>query len=175
MSNPQTKKGSANIILVIIIVLLLGVIGYLAMKNPSPLPAPANEAPDYNANENKIIGELRSFWVATQAKFAIKAGESGTYNQPDKVQFIASTTLIAHYDDGLVDHISVLRYQNGTFIELKNVGVMSTMPQDAWQALVDVYGDIKYPVGSYTTNVFRNGKGIEYPEITKVPENIFVK
>ncbi|TSC59693.1 MAG: hypothetical protein LiPW15_713 [Parcubacteria group bacterium LiPW_15] len=175
MNNPSSNKGSVNIILVIIIVLLLGTVGYLATRTPSPLPAPANEAPDYNANENKIISDLLSSWVATQAKFAIKASESGTYNQPNKVQFIASTTLLVHYDDGLVDHISVLRYQNGTLTELKNVGVMSTMPQDAWQALVDVYGDSKYPVGSYTTNVFRNGKGIEYPELTKVPENIFVR
>ena len=175
MDNPSNKKGSASIILVTIIVLLLGAVGYLAVKKPSPLPAPANEAPNYGANENKIISELQSLWVATQAKFAVKAGESGTYNQPDKIQFIASTTLLVHYDDGLVDHISVLRYQNGTFTELKNIGVMSTIPQDAWQALVNVYGDSKYTAGSYTTSILRNGKGIEYPELTKVPENIFVR
>jgi len=171
----MSEKGSANIILVTIIVLLLGAVGYLAVKKPSPVLAPANEIPNYAANENKIISDLRFSWVSTQAKFAVKAGESGTYNQPDKVQFIASTTLIVHYDDGLVDHISVLRYQNGAFTELKNIGVMSTIPQDAWQALVTVYGDSKYPTGSYTTNILRNGKGIEYPELTKVPENIFVR
>lgn len=173
MNNPLNKKGSTNIILVIIIVLLLGAVGYLAMRNPSPLPA--NEVPNYSANENKIVSDLLSSWIATQSKFAVKAGESGTYNQPDKIQFISANTMLAHYDDGLVDHISVLRYENGAFTELKNVGVMSTMALDAWQTLVSAYGDNKYPVGSYTTNILRNGKGIEFPELTKVPENIFVR
>ncbi len=173
MNNPARKKGSANIVLIIIIVLLLSAAGYLA-ANKRTL-APANKAPNYGASENKIVSDLLSSWVATQAKFAVRAGESGTYNQPDKVQFISTNTILAHYDDGLVDHISVLRHKNNTFTELKNVGVMSTMALDAWRALVNLYGDNKYPVGSYTTNILRNGRGIEFPELTKVPENIFVR
>lgn len=171
MNNPANKKDSVNIILVIIIVILFGAIGYLAMRNPSPVPVIS----DSEANENKIVSDLLSSWIATQAKFAVKAGESGTYNQPDKIQFVSANTLLVHYDDGLVDHISVLRYENSLFTELKNVGVMSTMSQDAWQALVNAYGDNKYPASSYTTNILRNGKGIEFTELTKVPENVFVK
>lgn len=169
----MNKKGSANIVLIIIIVLLLSAAGYLAASKRTL--APANEVPNYSASENKIVSDLLSSWVATQAKFAVKAGESGTYNQPDKIQFISANTLLAHYDDGLVDHISVLRYENNTFAELKNVGVMSAMALDAWQTLVGTYGDSKYPVGSYTTNILRNGRGIEFPELTKVPENVFVR
>lgn len=173
MNNPAGRKGSANIVLIIIIVLLLSAVGYLAASKRTL--APTDEVSNSGESENKIVSDLLSSWVATQAKFAAKAGESGTYNQPDKVQFISANTLLAHYDDGLVDHISVLRYESRTFTELKNVGVMSTMAPDAWQTLVGVYGDEKYLASSYTTNILRNGKGIEFPELTKVPENIFVR
>ncbi len=169
----MNKKGSVNIILVIIIVFLLATVGYLATGKRSL--APVDEVSNYDASENKTVSDLLSSWITTQSKFTVKAGESGTYNQPDKVQFISADTLLVHYDDGLVDHISVLGYENGAFTELKNVGVMSTMTLDAWQELVAVYGDSKYPESSYTTNILRNGKGIEFPELTKVPENVFVR
>jgi len=58
---------------------------------------------------------------------------------------------------------------------LKNVGVMSTMPFSEWQALMKTYGDQKFSVANYTTSIVRNGKFVNYTELTKVPENVFVR
>ena len=118
-------------------------------------------------SENETIQKLLVSWKDTQGKFSSKAGESGTFNPPSRVQFISSDTLLVYYDDGLVDHISVLRFKNNLFSELKNVGVMSTMPQSQWQSLVSTYGDVNYPVSSYQSS---DGK-----RFVKVSANVFVK
>ncbi|OGZ01917.1 MAG: hypothetical protein A2946_02675 [Candidatus Liptonbacteria bacterium RIFCSPLOWO2_01_FULL_53_13] len=125
--------------------------------------------------EDALIRQLLASWAVTQSKFSAKAGESGTYGSPGQLQFIAKDTLLVYYDDGLVDHTSVLRYKDGAFTELKHVGIMNTMPLNQWEALVKTYGDQNFPASSYTTYVVRDGKFIDYKELTKVPENVFVK
>ena len=126
-------------------------------------------------DEDTLINQLLASWVATQSKFSVKAGESGIYNSPNKVQFIARDTFLVHYDDGLSDHISILQFKNGAVIELKNVVAKSTIPLDEWRALVKNYGDQNFSVSNYTTYILRNGKQISYTKLTKVPENVFVK
>lgn len=176
-------------VLVVIIVLLAGVAGYFAFKKSSPNQS--GEVPNSGQNEtqtqtqtqtgsqtpteNKIINDLRTSWMTTQSKFSSKAGESGTYNQPSKVQFISNDNLLVYYDDGLVDHISVVQYKNGTFTELKNVGVMSTMSMGEWQTLVKTYGDQNFSASNYTTSILRNGQFVNYQTLTKVSENVFVR
>lgn len=171
-------------VLVVMIVLLVGVVGYFAFKKSSPSPTTEvsnsgqNETPTQTSSptpsEDKIISDLHTSWVTTQSKFSSKAGES-TYNQPSKVQFISKDTLLVYYDDGLVDHISVVQYKNGIFTELKNVGVMSTMSMSEWRALVKTYGDQNFSASSYTTSILRNGQLVNYQTLTKVSENVFVR
>lgn len=158
-------KKKVTISIVIIIVALIVWAGYeLFVPRPvcCALPPTAEKM-----NEDKTLTKLINSWEVTQSKFSVKAGESGTYNAPDKVQFISADTVLVHYDDGLVDHISVLRFIGEEFVELKNVGIMNTMPQNQWKALFDMYGDTKYKVASLQSN----DKGL-YVETQK---NIFVK
>jgi hypothetical protein len=174
--------------LIVVIVILVCAVGYFAFVKKSepvaqqPIPAQTNTpapTPTPTAfqvpSEDILIKKLLTSWVAIQSKFSSKAGESGTYNQPSKIQFIAKDTFFVYYDDGLVDHISILQFKNGTFVELKNVGVMSNMPLNEWQALVKTYGDQNFSDSNYTTDILRNGKQVSYTELTKVPENVFVK
>lgn len=42
--------------------------------------------------ESQFIQRLLSSWNITQSHFATKAGESGTYNPPSKIQFITDDT-----------------------------------------------------------------------------------
>lgn len=154
-----------NTILVTVTILLLGVSGYFVSIASSPVPV----------SEDKIVSDLSTSWVATQSKFSSKAGESGTYNQPDKVQFISEDTLLVHYDDGLVDHISVVRHKKGVFTELKNVGVASTLSIGTWQMLVRDYGDRDFSAISYAISIVRNGKMVNFQTLTRVSENVFVR
>lgn len=178
-----SKKWSISIL--IIVILLIGVLIYLSIKRPytNRLIETADtrenqnsiEAPSSVPDESKILSHLLISWLTTQSKFSVKAGEGGIYNGPTKVQFISNDTMFVYYDDGLVDHISVLRYGNSVFVELKNIGVMSAMSLTEWQALVKIYGNQNFTPSNYTTGISRNGKYVEYEELTKVSENIFVK
>jgi hypothetical protein len=157
------------IVLVIIIVIILGyflvrgdIIGPYLPPTPASVPTIT-----VSSNENGLIQQLLASWNLTQSKFSLKAGESGTYNLPDKIQFISTDTMLVHYDDGLVDHISVLQFKNDTFTELKNVGIMSTMPLDQWQTLVSIYGNVNYPFSNYRSS--------DYKTFVKVSGNIFVR
>ena len=141
--------------------------------SPTPIPTPTS-ATSQIPSEDVLIKQLLSSWITVQSNFLLKAGESGIYNQPSKVQFIANDTFIIYYDDGLVDHISILQFKNGAFIELKNVGVMSAMPLNEWQTLVSLYGNQNFSVSNYTTSILRNGQLVNYEELTKVSENVFV-
>src|ERR1035437_5740686 len=99
------------IVLVVIIVIILGYILIRGNNAFGPyLPStPASVLTiTVSSNENGLIQQLLASWKSTQSAFSVKAGESGTYNLPDKIQFISADTMLVHYDDGLVDHISVL-------------------------------------------------------------------
>jgi hypothetical protein len=123
-------------------------------------------------SDDKIIENLRTSWLITQNSFSVKAGESGTYNKPNKVQFISKDTLLVHYDDGLVDHTSILKYKNGAFNELKNVGVLSNFPLSEWQVIVKTYGDQNFSPINYTISMEGGG---DYKVLTKTSVNVFVK
>lgn len=161
-------------ILFVILLVVVVIVGYFLIKSafypyPPERPAPESQVQtvSQSSNENGLIQQLLASWKSTQSAFSVKAGESGTYNLPDKIQFISTDTMLVHYDDGLVDHISVLQLKNDIFTELKNVGVMSTMPLDQWQTLVSTYGDVNYPFSNYQSS--------DYKTFVKVSGNIFVR
>ena len=181
------QKGSANVWLVAVIVILLIIVGYLLfMKKPTAENRQVTSSPEStdtvsNTNNNTILGQqvfqttsenqiiqtLLVNWKSTQAKFSSRAGEGGTFNPPSKIQFISAYTILVYYDDGLVDHISVVQFKNGSFVELKNVGVMSTMSQNQWQSLVSTYGNSSYTPSNYQSS--------DYKIFTKTSNNIFVR
>jgi hypothetical protein len=161
------QKGSTNVWLIVIIVILLIVIGYLTLiRTPVVDNQQVNSAPQV-LSEDEVIERLLSSWKITQSKFSIKAGESGTYNSPTEIQFISADTMFIHFDDGLVDHISLLQFKDNSFTELKLVGTMSIMSQTEWQDLVNMYGSEGYEVTNYELHTIG--------EIVKVPNNVFVR
>jgi hypothetical protein len=161
------QKGLTNVWLIVIIVILLVVIGYITLiKTPLVDNQQGNSTIDV-LSEDEVIQKLLSSWKITQSKFSIKAGESGTYNSPTEIQFISADTMFIYYDDGLVDHISILQFKNNLFTELKLVGTMSKMSQTEWQDLVNMYGSEGYQISNYGPQPFE--------EFVKVPNNLFVR
>jgi hypothetical protein len=161
-------------IIIVLVAIIVIVLGYILIRGNTfgpylpPTPGSARTITVSQAsNENGLIQQLLASWKTTQSAFSVKAGESGTYNLPDKIQFISADTILVHYDDGLVDHISVLQFKNDIFTELKNIGVMSTMPLDQWQTLISTYGNVNYPFSNYQSS--------DYKTFVKVSRNIFVK
>ncbi len=125
-------------------------------------------------SESQILSRVLSNWKQIQIQLTPKAGESGTFNQPTKIQFITRDIFFVYYDDGLVDHISLLKYANGSFMEIQYFGVMSTFSEQSWKSLIGIYGNDSYHISNYTTGISRNGTYIDFKSLTKVPENVFV-
>jgi uncharacterized protein YneF (UPF0154 family) len=183
------QKGSMNVVLIVIIIALLIVVGYFVfmkqsqntkqLESATSIPENTNTISNLNTNqvqvntvsqtpsENELIQKLLTSWKTVQLSFSSKAGESGTFNAPSKIQFISSDTMLVNYDDGLVDHVSVVRYKNNSFTELKNVGVMSTMSMTQWQGIVSTYGNAGYAYSNYQSSNYKN--------FSKVSSNIFVR
>jgi hypothetical protein len=154
--NPTTQKRSASVwlILGIIVVVAIGAGIY-----------EFNGRTSQETRERATIDSLIASWRSVSKTFSSKAGESGNFNNPDKIQFISSDTMLVHYDDGLVDHISVVQKKDNSFVELKNIGVKSVIPLDSWVELVKTYGDIHYRPMNYHFDVNK---------WVLVPENTFV-
>jgi hypothetical protein len=121
-------------------------------------------APDL---ERSMVNMLLKNWTDFQSRFAVKAGESGTYNQPNKIQFIAPETVLVHYDDGLNDAISILRFYKSAFLEIKQLGSIDTLPEEKWKAIVKAYGDPNYIIQNFEEGIASS--------MIKVSENIFVR
>lgn len=163
---PRSHSPLAKPVLVAVIIFFVGLFALVLIDKYHWLD---QETPSYTIDTNPeetIINNLLLTWKTTQANFSVKAGESGTYNQPSKIQFISTNTMLVYYDDGLVDHISVIRFDQGSFKELQNVGAMSTMSQSQWQTILNTYGLAGYPVSNYQSNDQRT--------FIKVVNNIFV-
>lgn len=170
------KKKLKTIIIVILIIILGFVVYQIFIKSYSTCwpYCPGMTVTDTleikeqmkQANENNLINKLLENWKEVQSKFFIKAGESGTYNAPDKLQFISSDTLLVHYDDGLADHNSVLQFKDDSFVELSFIKnkVRDKIPGDAWKEIVNQYGDKNYSIANYIID-----SGVS----KKVMDNIF--
>lgn len=176
----NSKVGSVNMLLVIIIVLFVSALLYTTSKNksintdssaaftPETLSSPASvQSVPQTRNDFEVIQRILSSWTATQKTFVSKAGESGVYNPPSKIQFISPDTTLINYDDGLVDHISVLQFKDNAFKELKHIGMMNKMSSDQWKGLVSSYGSANFEVGNYESG--------DHKSFTKVSRNIFVR
>ena len=152
-------------ILTVILVVCVVTIGYFVYTKTF-VSAPS---------ERQILSRVFTDWKQIQLQMTPKAGESGIFNHPTKIQFITRDTFFVYYDDGLVDHVSLVKYANGAFLELQYFGTMSAFPEDSWKSIIGIYGNDSYRIANYTTGVSRNGTYIDFKSLTKVPENVFVQ
>ena len=161
--------------------------GYLQIANDNASGLPENDKFIYipivispsqaRATESEILAQLNSDWQSIQATFKNRPGHPGTiaWIGPYMVQFIGRNNLLIDYEDGYVANTAVLNYESGQFKILETFNNHGLFTLSEWQDLVKKYGDPTYPVSSYSINAIRNNEIISFPELTKVPENVFVK
>ena len=175
MKNDQ--KGIANVILIGAVFLLIAVGGYFVVTQKSePITEEiVNNQTQYS--ELEIIPNLKSNWQAIQALVPFRPGHPGTlaWSNPDAVQFFGNDNLLIRFEDGYMSVTAVLNFSNDQFKILETFKNHGEFTFSDWQSLVKKYSDSSYPVSTYTIGLVRNKEILSFPELTKVPENVFVK
>ena len=167
------KRGFISMPLILGIVILLVLAGgaYVVLQNQ---PVRTN-----TLSETEILAQLSNEWETVQATITIRPalGQSvdpdGIWGYTD-VQFIGNNAFLIAFEDGHNAHKAVLSFGDGRFVLEEVFQNQSAFTATKWQELVNTYGDPSYPIGSYARSIVRDKKIVTFPELTKVPENIFI-
>lgn len=167
----MNQKGFVNILVLGGVVLLVISVGYFAWSK-SPIQNEGN--PKFEA---EIIVDLKSNWQSIQAEIPFRPSHPSTtaWLSPDSVQFISGITLLVRFEDGYNPSIVVLNFDNDQFKVFDTFQNQADFTLSDWQNLVKKYGDSSYALSTYTTSLVRNKEIVSFPDLTKVPENVFVK
>lgn len=164
--------------------------GYIQIANDNPSDMRENDkfiyipiiisqpkTSDKVFSETEVIADLKANWQTFQATFENRPVHPDTISWvgPYSVQFIGKNNLLVGYEDGYVASKNVLNYENGEFKTLETFNNRGLFTLSEWKNLINKYGDSSYSVSSYSINAIRNNEIISFPELTKVPENVFVK
>ena len=187
----MNQKGFANIILVVVVVILVGVVGYFVfVKKSEPITQQPTSTPTSNTqtptpvnktlSESEIIARLKTDWQSVQVLIPFRPvyhnqaeNAAKIWRTPSAVQFIGKNNVLVRFEDDNNVHVAVFNGSKFNLSEVfKNQGEFTLSD---WQNLVKKYGDSSYSVGTYTTSLIRNKQIVSFPDLTKVSENIFVK
>jgi len=127
--------------------------------------------------ESEIITSLKSNWQSIQTLIPFRPGHPGTtaWLSPHSVQFIGENNLLVGFEDGYNPGIAVLNFDGSKFKILETFKNQGNFTLLDWQNLVKKYGDLSYSVSTYTISLLRNKEIVSFQNLTKVPENIFLK
>ncbi len=173
----KTNKGFILPLFFGIIVLLIiggGVYVYKNKKADLPLAEIISES------QKSILLTMKDDWQSIQGKIPFRPGHPGTTDwlAPNAVQFISTTSMLINFEDGYTSNLALLNISipDGEFQILETWKNKSLFTQEEWQEVVNKYGSSAFPVVStYTVSLVRGAEIISFPELTKVPENVFVK
>lgn len=166
--------------MLIIIIVLLFVVGYSALVKNSSLSSGANYA-QTSKTESDIIASLKANWQSVQAlvpsRPSYSQDKSGTnvWQTPYIVQFIGKDNILIEIEDDNNAHVVVLHSNGNQFGLLEFFKNQYNFTLSDYQSLVKKYGDSSYETSTYTIGLVRNKETIMFPNLTKVPENIFLK
>jgi len=190
------QKGFANIILVAVIVVLLGLVGYFAfVKKSEPVAQQTTQTPTPTNNQNtnptpanktysesEVLASLKTNWQSVQTAIPFRPSYHNQaenakqiWRTPEAVQFIGKNNILVRFEDDNNVHVAIFKFDNGKFNLLEVLKNQSEFSLSDWQNLVNKYGDSSYSVSTYTKGLVRNKQIVSFPELTKVSENIFVR
>ncbi|MDO8676185.1 MAG: hypothetical protein Q7K16_00800 [Candidatus Azambacteria bacterium] len=190
----MNQKGFANIVLIAVIVILVGAVGYFAFvkksepiaQQPTPTPTPNTQiqtpTPVKTFSESEIIASLKTNWQSIQASVPFRPAYHNQvedakkiWSNPNAVQFIGKNNVLVRFEDDNNAHVAVFNFNGGKFNFSEVFKNQSEFTLSDWQNLVKKYGDTSYSVSTYTGDLVRNKQIVSFPDLTKVSENIFVK
>ena len=176
------KKNFSSINLIVIIVVLLVFVKYFAFikKSPSVLPE-LNSAQNQNS-ELEVIAGLKNNWRSIQTLIPLRPAyhnqeenKKGQWRIPYIVQLIGKDNVMLEIEDDNNAHVIILHYAGGKFSLLEFFKNRHNFALADYQNLIDKYGDSGSSASTYTIGLVRDGKIVFFQDLTKVPENIFVK
>ncbi len=175
----KTNNGFIVSFLLGIIILLLVGGGVYIYKNKK-VEAPVVVDTDIQNNvitEAEILVSLKNDWQTIQTSISFRPNHPGTtaWLSPYSVQFIGNNNLLVSFEDGYSVGMAVLNFTNSQFKILETFKDKGEFTLIEWQNLVKKYGDASYSVNTYTVSLMRNNEIVSFEELTKVPENVFVK
>lgn len=166
------------VLLGIIVLLLVGGIVYVYKNEKAEAPVVVDTNIENNViSEPEILVSLKTNWQTIQAFISFRPNHPGTtaWLSPYSVQFIGNNNLLVNFEDGYNPGIAVLNFTDNQFKILETFKDKGEFTLVEWQNLVKKYGDASYPVSTYTVSLLRNNEIVSFQDLTKVPENIFVK
>ena len=166
------------ILLGIIILLLVGGGVYIYKNQKAEAPDVVDAGTQNNViTETEILASLKTNWQIIQTSISFRPTHPGTtaWLSPYSVQFIGNNNLFVSFEDGYSVGMAVLNFTNGQFKILETFKNQGEFPLVDWQNLVKKYGDASYSISTYTVSLMRNNEIVSFQELTKVPENVFVK
>lgn len=135
-----------------------------------------------NFSELEILANLKTNWQAAQTSIAFRPAYHNQtedakkiWRLPSAVQFIGKNSIIVRFEDDTNVHVAVLNFDGGKFNLLETLRNKNDFTFSGWQNLVNTYGSPSYTVSTYATNLVKNGQIVNFLDLTKVSENIFVK
>jgi len=193
----MNQKGFANIILIVVVVVAIVAVGgyFVFSKKSEPVSQTGNTTPTQTNNQNtnptpvsktysesEILASLKTNWQSTQTLIPFRPSFHNqaedlkkVWRTPDAVQFIGKGGVLVRFEDDNNAHVAVLKFDNGKFSLLEVFKNQGEFTLSDWQNLVNKYGDSSYSVSTYTTGLIRNKEIVNFTDLTKVSENIFVK
>ena len=177
------QKGLANIVLVIVIVLLVGAVGYFAfIKKSEPVSETNNTASTQTDAESEVLAKLKIDWQSAQTLIPFRPSyhnqaedAKGVWRSPNAAQFIGENNILVRFEDDNNTHVAVFGFGDNGFSLLEIFKNQGEFTLSGWQNLVSKHGDASYSVSTYTTGLVKDGQIVGFPELTKVSENIFVE
>jgi hypothetical protein len=136
-----------------------------------------------SGSEAKFLADLKINWEKVQTQISFRpsyhnqaANKSGIWGSPWRVQFIGNNIVFAYIEDDSNPQLLLLRLSNGSFKLVNTYKNKGQFTLKEWQDIVSKYGDKSYPVSTYTVSMvnLKTGEVINYPQLTKVSENLFV-
>lgn len=183
------QKGFNKVILVGIAILLIAGGYYIFTRNFQPTDSYQEPTLEERLTlETQILTSLKSKWPAIQTSIPFRPSfhnqaedAAKIWRIPSAVQFlgrpvkfIGTDNILVRVEDDNNVHTIVFKWNGALNLEevLKNQGEFTLSD---WKVLAVKYGDPSYQISTYTIDVVRDGKIILFPDLTKVPENIFMK
>ena len=166
------NKNYINLILIIIIVIIFGTTIYIAWNKNSSVSFP----------ESEVIAVLKANWQSIQTLIPFRPSyankvenQKAVWQSPYIVQFIGKGNILTEVEDDYKTNVIIFHFNGNKFTLLQSFKNQWNFTLSDYNNLVSQYGDVSYNASTYTIGLVRDKKTIMFQDLTKVPENIFVK
>ena len=172
----MNQKGFVNIVLIVLVVILAGAVGYFVLRKPTPTVQVSMPT------ESEILVSLKTNWQTVQALIPFRPvyhnqaeNEAKIWRTPTAAQFLGKNDVVVRFEDDNNVHVAVFNFDGGKFSLLETFQNQGEFASSDWQNLINKYGAASYSPSTYAKDLMRNGELVSFQDLTRVTENVFLK